>query len=123
MLVVEDDPQVRAYAAQVLRSLGYRTVEAGTAREALDRLDTEPELSLLFTDLVLPGGESGLDLARQVARRRPGLPVLYASGYSEDLIDEAMDLEILKKPYRRQQLAQSVATALHAAGLREASGS
>jgi PAS domain S-box-containing protein len=109
ILIVEDDPDVRAVAARHVRDMGYRLLEAANAADALAVIEGPEAIDLLFTDMVLPGGMSGLELSEQARRRRPGLKVLLTSGYARDTIgqdgrlDEGLDL--LSKPYRRLDLA------------------
>lgn len=112
ILVVEDDKEVRALAVNCLASLGYRTLEAEDGESALAVLEHAPEIALLFSDVVLPGGMSGPDLTREVQRRRPDIKVLFTSGYAEDALthhgrhDE--DFELIGKPYRIADLARSL---------------
>ena len=116
ILVVEDDPDVRDLAVNLLESLNYRTVAAECGRRALAILDHETDVDLLFTDVVLPGGMSGAALAVEAQRRRPDLKVLYTSGYAEDLIvhDGRLDVGIalLQKPYRKADLARKLEAVL-----------
>ena len=115
ILVVEDDPRVRLVTARRLRELGYAVAEAAGSQEALDLLDRRA-FDLLLTDVLMPGGLSGPDLARQVLRRHPGLNVLFASGYADpDAMRAAMeefDAALLRKPYRKGDLASAVVRAL-----------
>lgn len=112
ILVVEDDPEVRHLSAEMLRNQGYRIVEAADGNEALNALATASRVDLLFTDVVLPGGLSGLDQAAEVRSKRPELPVLYTSGYinvasvDEEIFDQ--DMELLRKPFSKQDLATKV---------------
>jgi CheY-like chemotaxis protein len=81
ILVVEDEVPVRQIAVRMLQGLGYRTIEADTAAAALQVLEATPEVAVLFTDVVLPGGKGGADLAREACQRRPDLKVLFTSRY------------------------------------------
>jgi signal transduction histidine kinase/ActR/RegA family two-component response regulator len=116
VLLAEDDGLVRRFAAHSLRSLGYVVTEAGSGPDALEAVESIPELGLLFTDVVMPGGLSGRDLAEAVVALRPGTPVLFASGYAEDVIvhDGKLDpgVDLLSKPYTGSALAQRVARAI-----------
>lgn len=115
VLVVEDDPLVRDHVAMQLRALGYSTLSAADGREAIAVLESDRPIDLLFTDVVMPGGISGPELAAEAARIRPGLPVLFASGYADPAVVEpgAIDcLRLLSKPYRRLELARAVRSAL-----------
>ncbi len=85
ILVVEDDPQVRLYACRMLRELGYRTYESADAREALEVLEQRDDVKLVFSDLVLPGGASGMDLKRTVTERYPSIPALALRGAHDGL--------------------------------------
>ena len=119
ILVVEDDAVVRGFVIGQLQALGYRTIAAQDARSALALVERGEPFDLLFTDVVMPGGMSGRELADAVARHRPGLRVLYASGYTEDAVLHQARLDesvlLLMKPYRRPQLAQMVRQALSGA--------
>lgn len=116
ILVVEDNPHVRENVVAMLASLGYRVTEAQNAAEALDILNGTDEIDLLFTDIVMPGGMNGHELALAARESRPGLLVLYTSGYTKNAIvhqgrlDPGVDL--LSKPYRRQDLAQKLHSVL-----------
>jgi len=118
ILLVEDDQLVRRFAHGQLLALGYRVIETSNGAEALEVLQGPEEIDLLFTDVLMPGGMDGRALADAAARLRPGLKVLYTSGYSEATIvhDGRLDagLLLLHKPYRRDDLARQVRTALNA---------
>jgi hypothetical protein len=73
ILVVEDDEALRLYAVEVLSELGYRTLNAANGKAALEMLDREPDIDLLFTDVVMPGGMNGRQFADEAMKRRPGL--------------------------------------------------
>src|ERR1019366_6322838 len=109
--VVEDDDGVRAYSTHILRDLGYRVLEAADGPAALKQLDEGSHVSLLFTDVGLPG-LSGRQLAEEVARRRPDLPVLFATGYARDVIVGQGRLgpgvAVLVKPFTCQALGTKV---------------
>ncbi len=112
VLVVEDDPRVRELSVALLDRLGYRTVAAATGAEGLALLEANPEVQLLFTDVVLPDGMSGVELAVAAQERRPGLKVLFTSGYTENAIIHHGRLdagvELLEKPFTLKQLARRV---------------
>ena len=116
VLVVEDDPFVRSYAAGRLQSLGYSVVAAVDGRDALEKLRTDVHIDLLFTDIVMPGGINGWELAELAGTIRPGLPVLLTSGYAlETLVKHERHREgsiILTKPYRKADLARRLREAL-----------
>jgi hypothetical protein len=119
VLVVEDDPAVRSLAVAQLAELGYRTMQAGDGVAALDLLSRTGGIDLLVTDLMMPRGISGLELAEQARRRWPRMKVLLTSGYSEEVIgpiDRIAPYPFLAKPYRRRDLAHKVREALDGAG-------
>ena len=113
VLVCEDDDKVRAYAVEVLNELGYRVIEASNGAAALDALEQAPvPVDLLFTDVVLPGGMTGADVAREAAARRPELKILFATGYARNAIFHHGRLdpgvELLTKPFTYAELAGKV---------------
>ncbi len=116
ILLVEDNEMVRRHAEQLLQSLGYRVICADSAAAALALLYKGLAFDLLLTDVIMPGGMNGRELAEEFLRERPGLPVLFTSGYSESvLIDRgrlAAGVDLLPKPYRRADLARRVRRAL-----------
>jgi CheY-like chemotaxis protein len=116
ILVVEDDPLVRNLVAQRLRELGYRILDAAEAAGALRILESEAPIDLLLTDVVLPGALTGRDLADTARKLRPGLKVLFSSGYTQSSIDHQGKLdpgvEFLPKPFRRAELAAKVRAVL-----------
>jgi PAS domain S-box-containing protein len=118
VLIVEDDALVRGYVMTQVKSLGYRTLFATNAAEALVLIDGDTPIDLLFTDIVMPGGMNGRQLADEARRRRPRLKVLFTSGYTENAIVHHGRLDpgvlLLAKPYRKQQLAQMIRSALRA---------
>jgi PAS domain S-box-containing protein len=118
ILVVEDDQLVQNFVVAQLRSLGYQAVPASTAAEALTKVDAGLSFDLLFTDVIMPGGMNGMELAGEIARRRPGMKVLYTSGYTDNAMVEhgriEQDALLLTKPYRKSELAQMVRQALRA---------
>ncbi|MCK6451135.1 MAG: PAS domain S-box protein [Alphaproteobacteria bacterium] len=118
VLVVEDDGMVRAYALRQLQSLGYRVIEACNGSDALERLRETGRVDLLFTDVVMPGGLNGRQLAAEVRRILPDVKVLYTSGYTENAIVHQGRLdpgvELLNKPYRRADLARKLRKVLDA---------
>jgi CheY-like chemotaxis protein len=119
ILVVEDDPLVRNLVAKQLRELGYRVVEAADGPKAREILDSEQPIDLMLTDVVMPGGLTGRQLAEVAQRQRPSLKTLYTSGYTEDSIAHQGRLDsgvhFLSKPFRRQDLALKVRAVLDAA--------
>jgi signal transduction histidine kinase len=111
ILVVEDEDQVRTMTTEALRDLGYEVVAASGPQEALDDLNGIPHLNLVFTDVVMPD-MSGRTLASQIRARRPGVKVLYTTGYAQSAaIHDAMldrDVGFLAKPFTVDQLARKV---------------
>ncbi|MGE3932950.1 MAG: CHASE domain-containing protein [Rhodospirillaceae bacterium] len=113
ILVVDDNAPVRATVARQLADLGYQVIEAENGQAALAVLaDTARAIDVLFTDLVMPGGINGHDLARAAVAARPGLRVLYTSGYSSGTLrgDDRLkeDEHFLSKPYRKAELARKL---------------
>jgi CheY-like chemotaxis protein len=116
ILVVEDDALVRNFVSTQLQSLGYRTVAAADGPAAIAIIDNGEPFDLLFTDVILPGGMTGRQLADEVAKRRPGVKVLYTSGYTDNAIVHQGRLNtgvlLLTKPYRVSRLAEMIRRAL-----------
>jgi two-component system cell cycle sensor histidine kinase/response regulator CckA len=112
ILVVEDDPAVRTTVLTVLKRCGYRVLHANSAASALQfGEDPSQEIDLLLTDLVMPGGVSGRQLAEQLRTLAPAIKVLYTSGYSPEIVARQFVLEagqLLQKPYTVAVLAASV---------------
>ena len=113
VLVVEDEPEVRGIAMAFLRSLGYAVREAADAEQALEQLRTDPAISLLFSDVVLGSGMNGIQLAHTARALRPTLPVLLTSGYELGSIDTPHEFPLLRKPYRKEELASASRAALN----------
>ena len=118
ILVVEDDDLVRKVAIDQLTRLGYDVVAASSGPEALDILAQRSDIDLLFTDVVMPGGLNGGEVAEKARRIRPGLKVLFASGYFEGALVRNGSIEasaqFLVKPYRKSELAEKVEEVLGA---------
>jgi len=115
ILVVEDEEPVRRLTAGTLRELGYRVLEAANAGAALDVLDQAEGVSLLFTDIVMPGSANGYQLAQEATRRLPDLKVLFTSAYDGEAITGSTDFRpgpLLRKPYRDQELARAIRNAI-----------
>ena len=117
VLLVEDEPVVLGLAERLLSQLGYSVLKAKDGQTALALVKPDTRLDLLLTDVVLPGELSGPRLAEELRRVRPGLPVLFASGYSQEIIEIGAhggeDVRFLAKPYDRRKLAQAVHEALY----------
>jgi signal transduction histidine kinase/CheY-like chemotaxis protein len=116
ILLVEDDPLVRQYVVTQIGRLGYHTLAAGNAAEALAVIDRGERIDLLFTDVMLPGGMNGRQLATEALKRRPELKVLYTSGYTENALVHHGRLDpgvlLLPKPYLSSDLARMLRIAL-----------
>jgi CheY-like chemotaxis protein len=109
ILVVEDDEDVRNFSCETLRELGYNVVEAPNGRAALEKLERHREIQVLFTDVGLPGGMNGRQLADEVRKRRPDVKVLFTTGYARNAIvhDGRLDpgVELIPKPFAQAALA------------------
>jgi PAS domain S-box-containing protein len=126
ILVVEDDEDVRTYSADILRGLGYGVIEAPAGPDALHLLESRPEIRLLFTDVGLPGGLNGRQLADEAMRRRPGLKVLFTTGYARNAIVHQGRLdpgvELIVKPFTAASLAAKVRQVLQSGRPQPAAG-
>ena len=115
VLAVEDEPAVLSAVVENLTDLGYRVLEAANANEALERLRGGDRVDILFSDVVMPGGMNGVQLAVEATRLRPGLRVLLTSGYTNEALTSQqglpMDVPVLTKPYRREDLAERLKVA------------
>ena len=117
VLVVEDRDGVRRFACRTLRRLGYRTYEAEDAAAALEALQQQDDIDLLFSDIVMPGEMNGRELAGLAATRRPGIKVLLATGMEPTKADDISSEErfpLLEKPYSAPELARMIRTILDA---------
>jgi len=112
ILVVDDNQGVLGIAVDQLTSLGYRVIAASNGADALEMLRNDDEVDLLFTDVVMPGELAGRALADKARDLRPGLKVLFSSGYFEGALvgkgELDTDVQFLSKPYRKQELAQKI---------------
>jgi signal transduction histidine kinase len=112
VLVLEDDDEVRAYSAEILRELGYRVIEAHDGPAALRLLDQQPRVDLLFTDVVLPGGMTGAQVAARARATRPSLKVLFTTGYARNAIIHHGRLDkgvqLITKPFSFEDLAAKI---------------
>jgi signal transduction histidine kinase/ActR/RegA family two-component response regulator len=117
ILLVEDEPALLTLAVRLLEELGYRVISAENGAAALNLASGIEQIDLLLTDMVMPGGMNGQQLAAELRTRHPGLPVVYMSGYSGDAADRGgLDAEVIAKPYDRARLASALREAL--AGVR-----
>jgi CheY-like chemotaxis protein len=110
ILVVEDDPVVRQLTGTRLTDLGYEAITVPSAEAALARLAEGGRVDLVFTDIMMPDGRTGLELARELRRIRPDLPILMTTGYAGEMIDlDLVDgLPLIRKPYRQDDLAEAI---------------
>jgi PAS domain S-box-containing protein len=118
LLVVEDDTDVRSYSCDTLRDLGYNVLEAKDGHAALKLLDAHPQIKILFTDVGLPGGMNGRQLADEARRRKPRLRVLFTTAYARNAIlhDGRLDpgVELITKPYAQAALSSKLRDMLDA---------
>jgi PAS domain S-box-containing protein len=116
VLLVEDNAEVRSVTAKRLANLGYEVLQAESAAKAIEILGGNADVDLVFSDVVMPGGMSGFDLAQWTRQHRPAVPVLLTSGFAEDVARAgeapASALEILRKPYSGPELARALRKAL-----------
>ena len=119
ILLVEDNPQVADVTSQMLRAMGFQVEVTDRARKALDRLEREAEgIDLLLTDVVLPDGLNGIELAARVRTRWPALPIVVTSGYNDVAPPDGLTLPVLRKPVPYDDLHRAICAALEAhAGL------
>jgi len=118
ILAVDDNPDVRATVVSHLRALGYQVREAADAHAALRILDSTDKIDLLFTDVVMPGGVNGKELATMAKAKRSSLKVLFTSGFPGTSLTSGSDLDsgdaLLSKPYRKHELAKAIHEMLEA---------
>ena len=112
VLAVEDDEEVLELAVVALKDLGYTVLTAGNARDALNILRRERDIDILFSDVIMPGGMNGAQLAVEARRIRPGIKVLLTSGYTAEALTKEHgmpeNVEVLEKPYRHDDLADKL---------------
>ena len=112
ILLCEDDQGVRLFSSDTLRDLGYEVIEAREAADAMAMMREHQPVDLLFTDVVLPGGQTGADLAREARKLQPGLKVLFTTGYARSALDRAgtsdKGIELLLKPFGVDELAARI---------------
>jgi CheY-like chemotaxis protein len=117
LLVVEDDEQVREITRKRLELLGYAVIDAKTGPDAIEQLKSEVQVRLVLSDVIMPGGMTGYDVARWAATNKPGVKVIMCSGYHEEVragnAHQGLDgVHVLGKPYTREPLARAVSSAL-----------
>jgi PAS domain S-box-containing protein len=108
ILIVEDNAEIRAVARALLEQLGYQVEETETATEALERLTADNRIALVFSDVMLPGGLSGLQLAAAVEERFPEIPIVLTTGYAKAFASIENRFPLLRKPYQLSALADAV---------------
>ena len=114
LLVVDDEKALLELASELLEGMGYRVFSATNGQQALEILHQEPDIDLLFSDVVMPGGINGYKLAEQATAEFPSLKVLLTSGYtgkvagSSDTKQPALNTDVLNKPYSQNELATRV---------------
>lgn len=118
VLLVEDDSEVASLVEEMLRCIGYDVIHAASASAALGALANSRRVDLVFSDIMMPGGMSGIALAKEIRNRRPRLPVLLTSGFSEIARSEAeaLGISILRKPYGIEELRMAVSEQLPRSG-------
>jgi signal transduction histidine kinase/CheY-like chemotaxis protein len=118
VLVVEDDDEVAALTVEMINELGYDTTRVASAEAALGALADKREIDIVFSDVMMPGRMNGVELAQEIRRRRPNLPVLLTSGYAEAATRSATvhQLKIIPKPYGIDELREALAAATQDAG-------
>jgi PAS domain S-box-containing protein len=105
ILIVEDDDDLRELATQLVEGLGYVACSTSTGAEAIAIVDRDPEIGLLFTDILMPGGMNGFELAVEIRRRRPGIAILITSGFPGNFSPSACDdFDIIRKPFTQTEL-------------------
>jgi CheY-like chemotaxis protein len=115
ILVVEDNPLVGRMASSMLSSMGYSPVVVVDASAAITEMERPDPIALLLTDVLLPGGLTGFDLARQARRKWPDLPILFMSGFADPSLvpdDFRTNTKLLMKPFRLEQLSDAIVFAL-----------
>jgi CheY-like chemotaxis protein len=108
VLIVEDDNDLREVATHLVVGLGYGACSARAGAEAIAKLETEPDIGLVFTDILMPGGMSGFELAAEIRRRRPEIPILMTSGFPGHFLPGACEIfPIIRKPFTQMELASA----------------
>jgi CheY-like chemotaxis protein len=108
VLLVEDEPLLREVTSEDLQDLGFETLCARDAEHALEFLDSDSELAAMITDIRMPGPMDGLALAKRARELRPGIPVVYLSGYSDDGDAPVEGAQFVRKPYRIGDIEQAL---------------
>jgi two-component system, NtrC family, sensor kinase len=112
VLIVEDNPEVAEVTASMVQQLGYRTVRAENAADALSTLQRDPTIKLVFSDIVMPGAMNGIALAQVIAKRHAGLPVVLTSGYADMVQAAEPQFVVLRKPFQLSALEKALGEVL-----------
>ena len=117
VLIVDDEPELIALAKSTLTSLGYHVLTASNVKQAMSLLRSTPNIDLLFSDIVLPGGQDGFDLASFVDTEYPHLKVLLTSAYNALESNQSVSINLLNtllyKPYKQSEMAQRIGSLLN----------
>ena len=119
VLVVEDNPEVADVTTSLVEQLGYQSLRAENASDALNRLQRDGTVDIVLTDIVMPGGMNGIALAQEIGKRYPHIPVLLTSGYSDVAQTAESKFPILRKPFQLPALARSIREALESRPVQE----
>ena len=119
ILVVEDNAEVAAVTASLVEQLGYRTLRAENATDALNKLQRGEKIDLVFSDVVMPGSMNGIALAQEIGNRYPQIPVLLTSGYSDVVQAADARFTVLRKPFQLPALEKALREALERAATRD----
>jgi CheY-like chemotaxis protein len=118
VLVVDDESELLEVAVNYLEEMGFEILAATDGLHALQTLRANPDIELLLTDIVMPGGMNGVELANTIREERPDLKLLYMSGYPSGVLAErsgtTLDAPLITKPYTREKLATAIDEVLHA---------
>lgn len=114
ILIVEDDDNVARMVCALIEEFGHDCTRVNSAAAALEKLTEDSEFELLFSDIVMPGGMNGLELARRVREQNPDLPIILTTGYSKDAQDLTTEFTVLRKPYKPDALERALGDALDA---------
>jgi CheY-like chemotaxis protein len=109
-LLVEDDDEVAAFTSEMLKDLGFEVTRAASGEDALKIVASEQPLDLVFSDVMMPGGMTGLDMAVEARAQRPNIPILLTSGYAAPFLQDAAKrgLLLLPKPFTVDALARAI---------------
>ena len=114
ILLVDDDPGVREITSSILREMGHAVLEAGSGGHALELLERQPDIDLMLIDFAMPG-MNGAELARHVRAKRPGLPMIFLTGYADTTaLGDTDEDHIIRKPFRDSDLVAKIRRVLEA---------